>query len=155
MLLCVFHCEGKFFCAIFYERLDIFAMPGSAASRKLDFSFLRTPSPLPTSIMPSKGDVIRYAKYLQEEAERGGRNHRNYPLAELASTVAKDVFGVWKSLVSQFSHPVTIEIRNLERNVKVLLERSKKTTESLKGKEEVIKRFFMESGDLFEVVSCR
>ena len=64
---------------------------GSNLSRSLDLSPLRRSSPLPTNILPSKGDVIRFAKHLQIEAGRDktdengrkvkGLNYRQYPIA--------------------------------------------------------------------------
>ena len=43
-------------------------------SRSLDLSPLRRSSPLPTNILPSKGDVIRLAKHLQSEAAKDLRD---------------------------------------------------------------------------------
>lgn len=155
VLYAFFRCQGKFYRDLLtYYRRIFFAMSGSAAGREPDLSFLGESSPLPTTILPSKGDVIRYAKHLRTEAELEGRNHRNYPTSELAATVARDVFGLWNSLVSQFSSPVTIEMNNLQRNVQVLLERAK-VKSTTKGKEKAIEKLFMESEELFEIVSCR
>ena len=148
----------------------IFVMPtpaerGSAASRELDLSFLRTPSPLPTTALPSVGDVIRYARFLQEEAGQDrvdangqvikGRNYRNFPLSEIVDTVARDVLAFWSGLVSQFSYPIIPEIKNIKQKIKTLLERAKITSERLEGKEKVIQKLFSESGDLFDILSCR
>ena len=131
-------------------------MPGSAASRSLDLSFLRESSPLPTTILPGKGDVIRYSRYLLDEAERAGRNRRNYPLSGLLLIIAQDILGVWQSLVSQFIFPITFEVKNIQGKVKDLLEKSRKLTSgSLRGKEGAIEKLYMESEDLFEIVSCR
>ena len=131
-------------------------MPGSAASRSLDLSFLRESSPLPTTILPGKGDVIRYSRYLLDEAERAGRNRRNYPLSGLSLIIAQDILGVWQSLVSQFIFPITFEVKNIQGKVKDLLEKSRKLTSgSLRGKEGAIEKLYMESEDLFEIVSCR
>ena len=85
-----------------------------------------------------------------------GRNRRNYPLAELSLVVAKDILGVWKSVVPQFCSPITFEVKYLQGKVKELLERARKlTTNSLLGKEGEIRKLFMEADDLFEIVSCR
>ena len=138
---------------------------GSALSRSLDLSPLRRSAPLPANILPSNGDIIRFAKHLQKEAAKEttdsqgrkvkGRNRRQYPIAELATDVAKEVCKVWTSCVSQMVHPVILLFKNIQREVRILLEKAKVTSEFLQAKDEVIKKVLNESRELFNILHCR
>ena len=138
---------------------------GSTLSRSLDLSPLRRPSPLPNNILPSKGDVIRFAKHLQTEAgkdktdENGrmvkGRDVRNYPLGNLATDVAEELVSVWTSCVSQFVPPITHDFKLVQGNVKRLLERARITSHRLQATDERIVRVFQESKDLFDIINCK
>ena len=141
------------------------AARGSTLSRSLDLSPLRRSAPLPTNILPSNGDIIRYAKHLQNEAAkertdaRGkkikGRNFRHYPLADIATDISKEVFNAWTSTVSQFSPPKIMELNNIQIKVKNLLERAQITSHRLQATDKKIQKVLTESVELFDILSCR
>ena len=134
-------------------------------SRSLDLSPLRRSSPLPTNILPSKGDVIRFAKHLQIEAGRDktdengrkvkGLNYRQYPIAKIATDVAKELVDLWTSSVSQFVPPVTHVLKQVQVNVKRLLERAQITSPRLQATDERIVKVLEESTELFDILSCK
>lgn len=138
---------------------------GSALSRSLDLSPLRRSAPLPTNILPSKGDIIRFAKHLQTEAAKDtiddqdqtikGRNFRQYPISEIAKDIAKEIVTVWTSLVSQFSPPIIFEFHNVQKNVRTLLEKAQITSHRLQATDKKIQKVLTESFELFDILSCR
>ena len=138
---------------------------GSALSRSLDLSSLRRSAPLPTNIFPSNGDIIRFAKHLQKEAakdstnEQGqkvkGTDFRHYPLAEIAKDISREIYNIWTSTVSQLSPPKIFELKNVQKNVKILLEKAQTPSHRLQASDKRIQKVLNESDDLFDILSCR
>ena len=82
-------------------------------------------------------------------------HYRNYPIAELAKDVTKEVLSVWQTAVPQFVHPIIPLFKNVQKRVRDLLEAAQITSHRLQATDARIKKLLQESTELFDLVLCK
>ena len=84
---------------------------GTELVRQLDLTQLQTPAPLPTNVLPTIGDIIRYSLELRAQTHYKTKKKltRSIPYADLAAIITNDVYNIWQSAAKQFVYPVIMK----------------------------------------------